>query len=270
MFLGCYGLCNYVTKERIMRLIYIAAAGAAAATVVSSAPVAAAVVGGTLLGAAALAVKNSTAIMESGTGASTSMPLPVSEEEQRSTEPYSPREHRLLRVIRNAGKQDLTGMENPEELQIYTLTEKKGCLEKAVDMRGKCKYISHCDVPIRVNHKDKSKDIKPHTSVPCFKKIQNGGIYYPSLMKLEAGVKPSTPREELNLKKINFGVDAAAGEDPLPQVSAQNTGDKRLTFQFSETCGGESVSLEPGETREIPDVEEMCASLSEVENVRRH
>ena len=251
-----------------MKLIHIVAAGAAAAAVVSSAPVTGAVVAGVLLGSAALAVRNSSEIMESGTGTSTVMPLPISGETPTSTLPYSQTEHQLLRVIRNAGKQDRREMRDSLRLKKETLTEQKGCLEKRVGRTGKCKYISHCDVSIRVSHESKFKDMEPYSSVPCFeKRMGNGnGIEYPALTDVDAGIKPGSAREDLNLKKINFGSDL----DGEPQVSAQNKGSQKLVFRFSEACGGETVSLKPGETKEIPDVEAMCASLSEVENVRRH
>ena len=245
-----------------MRLIYIAAAGAAAATVVSSAPVTAVVLGGALLGAAALAVKNSTQIMESGSASATT-PLPISGE--RSTEPYSPTEHGLLRVIRSAGRQDMTGMEDAARLKKDTLTEEKGCLEKKVEKTGKCKYISHCKVSVRVTHEGESKDIKPFASIPCFEKKVDKSIQYPELVVVDAGVKPSSPRRDLKFTKINLELNT---EDA--KVRVENKGDKRLTFKFSEACGGDRVSLSPGETKDIPDLEEMCASKSQVKNVRRH
>ena len=264
MFLSGYRFFHHVTKERIMKLIHIVAAGAAAAAVVSSAPVTGAVVAGVLLGSAALAVRNSSEIMESGSASATT-PLPISGEEQRSTQPYSPTEHRLLRVIRSAGKQDLTKMGDAARLEKDTLTEEKGCLEKKVEKTGKCKYISHCKVSVRVSHEEKFKDIKPFASVSCFEKRVNNIIDYPELDKLDAGVKPNSPRRDLKFTKINLELDT---EDA--KVRVQNTGTKKIIFKFSEACGGDSVSLAPGETKEIPDLEEMCASKSEVEKVRRH
>ena len=265
MFLNGYRFCNHVIKERIMKLLHIVATGVAAAAVVSSAPLTTAFVGGALLGAAALAVRNSTAIMESGTDVSTGGRLPISGEGQRSPEPYSQTEHRLLRVIRSAGKQDLTEMKNDQRLRKRILTEQKGCLEKKVNENGECEYTNLCDSHISVQHNGEQKPLAEGRKSLCFEKKMNNGVNFIALDDVEVHFNSSSPRRHLKLQHETRG----SGETET-RVKVKNTGKEKLSFQFKEVCGGEKMTLEPGEVKRIPDIEPMCASHSQVKEVRRH